>query len=241
MTNDEKRALSFLLALIFLSAALRLARLPDPITLPDSATLDLAAHVDATRAAVAEEERLDRPLAEGERLDPNSASSPELQRLPGVGQALAERIIEDRDRNGRYRTLADLDRVSGVGPRMLERLAPHLQLRSGPATVTPTGPRPLPRRSAGRTAGRVSAEHAGVAGVAGSAGSGSGKPVERLDLNAADAAELAGLPGIGPVLAERVVAYRDSVGHFASLEELTRVSGIGPATLERLRSRLRVR
>jgi len=62
-----------------------------------------------------------------------------------------------------------------------------------------------------------------------------------VDLNAADEAALATLSGIGPVLAGRVVAYRDSVGGFGTVEELARVKGIGPATLERIRDRVRVR
>ena len=56
-----------------------------------------------------------------------------------------------------------------------------------------------------------------------------------LDLNAATAAELEELPGIGPELARRIVAYREAHGPFGSVEELLKVPGIGPATLERIR------
>lgn len=42
--------------------------------------------------------------------------------LPGVGPALADRIIADREANGAFATVGDLDRVKGIGPRMLERL-----------------------------------------------------------------------------------------------------------------------
>jgi competence protein ComEA len=51
----------------------------------------------------------------------------------------------------------------------------------------------------------------------------------RVDLNAATAAELDALPGIGPVLAERIVAYRDAEGPFRSVDQLDDVPGIGPA------------
>lgn len=50
-----------------------------------------------------------------------------------------------------------------------------------------------------------------------------------LDLNAADPAALEELPGIGPVLAQRIVDHREEVGGFSSVEELREVSGIGPA------------
>jgi competence protein ComEA len=57
----------------------------------------------------------------------------------------------------------------------------------------------------------------------------------RVDLNRAGRAELLQLPGIGPTLAERIERYRLAHGGFRSIEELRRVSGIGPARLERLR------
>lgn len=50
-------------------------------------------------------------------------------------------------------------------------------------------------------------------------------------INVADEEQLITLPGIGPALAGRIIAYRDANGPFASLEALDQVSGIGPATL----------
>ena len=61
-----------------------------------------------------------------------------------------------------------------------------------------------------------------------------------LDLNTATAAELAALPGIGEALAERIVAYREANGAFASVEELLEVSGIGEKKLAGLEGRVRV-
>lgn len=52
-----------------------------------------------------------------------------------------------------------------------------------------------------------------------------------LELNAAGAAELEQLPGIGAVLAQRIVAYRDQIGGFSNREQLLEVEGIGEATL----------
>lgn len=53
-----------------------------------------------------------------------------------------------------------------------------------------------------------------------------------LDLNAATGEMLEVLPGIGPVLAQRIVEYRDLNGPFRSLGELTKVEGIGQKKLE---------
>jgi competence protein ComEA len=59
-----------------------------------------------------------------------------------------------------------------------------------------------------------------------------------IDLNRADAATLDRLPGIGPVLAAAIVADRAARGPFASVEDLGRVRGIGPRTVERLAGRV---
>lgn len=57
----------------------------------------------------------------------------------------------------------------------------------------------------------------------------------RLDLNQAERIELLQLPGVGPNLAMRIETYRQTHGPFRSVDDLSNVSGIGPATLERLR------
>lgn len=51
----------------------------------------------------------------------------------------------------------------------------------------------------------------------------------KLNLNRASESELDGLPGVGPVLAKRIIAYRNENGNFATVDELRKVSGIGPA------------
>ena len=56
---------------------------------------------------------------------------------------------------------------------------------------------------------------------------------EPLDLNTAAAEELAGLPGIGEVLAERIVAYREEHGPFAALQDVANVLGISEQMTEK--------
>jgi len=61
-----------------------------------------------------------------------------------------------------------------------------------------------------------------------------------LDLNTATVEQLDALPGIGPVTAAAIVAWRDANGRFSSIDQLGDVDGIGPARLEKLRSLVRV-
>jgi competence protein ComEA len=62
-----------------------------------------------------------------------------------------------------------------------------------------------------------------------------------LNLNQATAKQLEALPGVGKVTAEQIVAYRTEKGPFASVEDLGKVKGIGPKTLDKLRPLVAVR
>jgi len=57
----------------------------------------------------------------------NAASPADLQRLPGVGPVLAQRIVDERVAHGAFRSLADLCRVKGIGPRVAARLAARVR------------------------------------------------------------------------------------------------------------------
>ncbi|VAW09039.1 hypothetical protein MNBD_ACTINO02-1696, partial [hydrothermal vent metagenome] len=62
-----------------------------------------------------------------------------------------------------------------------------------------------------------------------------------IDINTASASELENLDGVGPVLAARIVSYRDSVGGFKTVEDLLDVPGIGEAKLAAIRDDVVVR
>jgi competence protein ComEA len=66
------------------------------------------------------------------------------------------------------------------------------------------------------------------------------KPGEALDLNTATQQQLDALPGVGPVTAAAIVAWRQANGKFTSIDQLADVDGIGPARLEKLRPLVRV-
>lgn len=59
-------------------------------------------------------------------IDLNTADEATLDLLPGIGPALSRRIVEDRAELGPFRTLNDLDRVRGIGPKTIERLRPFV-------------------------------------------------------------------------------------------------------------------
>ncbi|GAB4584150.1 helix-hairpin-helix domain-containing protein [Nocardia sp. IFM 10818] len=63
----------------------------------------------------------------------------------------------------------------------------------------------------------------------------SGSPATKVNLNTATESDLEALPGVGPVTARAIVAWRTKNGKFTAIEQLTEIEGIGPARLTRLR------
>jgi comEA protein len=66
------------------------------------------------------------------------------------------------------------------------------------------------------------------------------QPAVLVELNSATAVELDLLPGIGPVLAQRIIEYRSKHGTFKAIEELKQVSGIGPKKFEAIKDHVTV-
>ena len=122
-----------------------------------------------------------------------------------------------------------------------------------PDSPTDPGPRPsylLRRADQAAVAGLVLLGLASMGAWWVAHGGGRGRLVEieraepltaefQVDLNEADWPELVQLPGIGEVLARRIVASRRRDGRFLDHEDLQRVRGIGPRTLDRVRPYLR--
>jgi competence protein ComEA len=150
-------------------------------------------------------------------LDLNRSSATDLENVPGLGPVLAGRIVEQRQRQGDFRSLDELRKVQGIGPATLERIRPFLHT----GTYTPSGPVPTARQEvpAGPTK--------------------KASPANPIDVNRASAAELRTLPGIGPTLAARIVEAR-SKQRFRSVDDLRKVRGIGAKTLQRLRPHVTV-
>lgn len=63
------------------------------------------------------------------RININTATIEELDELPGVGPVTAQKIIAHRMRNGPFRSVAELERVDGIGPAKLSDIAPNARVR----------------------------------------------------------------------------------------------------------------
>jgi competence protein ComEA len=111
--------------------------------------------------------------------------------------------------------LRDGDRV--VIPRIIQ---PAYPFRDAPMSADLDHPSATPRRS--------------------SKGSQAGEAPAAVNVNTATAADFARLPGVGPVLARRIVEHREARGLFRRLDDLLEVDGIGPKLLRRLEPLLRL-
>ncbi len=84
-------------------------------------------------------------------VDPNTATRDELILVPGVGEALADRIVGYRESSARrpaFSTAVDLDAVPGIGPVTIERIRPHLLFSSSQPTSHGRANAPGPSSSA---------------------------------------------------------------------------------------------
>ena len=61
----------------------------------------------------------------------NTATAQELTSLPGIGQAKAEAIVKYREANGPFKSIDDITKVSGIGPKMLEKLREEITVVGG--------------------------------------------------------------------------------------------------------------
>ncbi len=73
----------------------------------------------------------------------NTASQTELETLNGVGPAKAKAIVEDRAKNGPFKSVDDLDRVKGFGKKSVDKLRNDLTISGGSSSAAPTPKTPI--------------------------------------------------------------------------------------------------
>ncbi|HET7230839.1 MAG TPA: ComEA family DNA-binding protein [Longimicrobium sp.] len=230
MTPQERMALGVFALLVSLGVGARMLRGPGAVELSGATAAADSAAFQALETGVEARTRdaahRATPLAAGERIDPNTADEGELDRLPKVGPGQARRIVAWRREHGPFRTLADLDAVPGMGPAAMAAVAPFVTLPPAPEPVREASPATATARDEPKPAAGAERRVDGMDGGG------------RVNVNTASARELQTLPGIGPALAQRVIAHRAAHGPFRSVDELQNVPGIGPATATRLRGRV---
>jgi comEA protein len=151
-------------------------------------------------------------VAPNRAIDLNQATAEELANLPKIGPSTAAKIVQDRQANGPYKSLADLDRVSGIGRGTLVKLS---------GVVTLNGSLAIYEGKEGKT-GNVSTK-------------------AQLNINQATYDELEALRGVSPKLAGQILQLRlDHRGRLTRLEDLKEIPGLTDAKLKSLARDLKV-
>lgn len=129
MKGDEmsgKKAL-FLSALLFLAFAL-FSLLFNLNSVPEGSA-DVRARAGEAEALMTGRDDADREpleLLPGETVNINTATQAQLQKLPGIGEVLAEAIIEYREANGPFESIEELTEVNGIGEGRFEAVADQI-------------------------------------------------------------------------------------------------------------------
>jgi DNA uptake protein ComE-like DNA-binding protein len=157
--------------------------------------------------------------AKAEKVDLNSASQSELEALPGVGPALAKKIIDNRP----YSSVSGLSKA-GVPEATISKI--RGLVKAGRATTTRAEKkeeRAVAKEEKRETKQEKKAEKAAVA---------SG---EKVDLNSASQGELEALPGVGAATAKKIMANRP----YSSVADLSR-AGVSASTIDKIRDKVKV-
>jgi competence protein ComEA len=147
--------------------------------------------------------------AKTKKLDLNTATQAELEGLQGVGAALAEKIVAARP----FKSVEDLMNVKGLGQTKFDNIKKLVMV--GTAKVTETAAtKPTAKKLTTAKETEPAAD------------------VKRLNLNTASKADLENLEGVGPALAEKIIAARP----FKSIEDLMNVKGLGETKFNNIKN-----
>lgn len=229
-TSREQKALLFVCGFALLGLALNQFA-PDALQ---------AADTPSTQVELSDSLSTDKAI----QIDIRTASKEELMLLPGIGEKRAQDILDYRARTP-FANVAELVNVSGIGPKTLNKLLPSL-LSFGDTLLLADiiGDLAVDSNSGLLTPGLSSLVDTPAKPASRKRSGSSSTPKSQLtnivNLNSAGVAELCTLPGIGEVKAKAVIAFRQENGPFRSVDEITKVKGIGPKTLEKIRHRLSI-
>ena len=146
----------------------------------------------------------------------NAADSATLQTIVGIGPAKARAILEYIERNGPFRSIYEVTKVSGVGPSTLANIR-----QAGFCAGESGGDGPQPTASPSDEAAEERGDEDAQGGC--------------TDINTADSRALESIVGIGPSKARAIQEHISRNGPFRSIDQVVRVRGVGPSTLANIR------
>jgi competence protein ComEA len=150
--------------------------------------------------------------------DPNTLSEEGWQKL-GVREKTVHIIKNYLSKGGRFRKPEDLQRIYGLFPNEYERIAPYIKIEAEAPTNNYTE---YPKNTAATTPFKTSSARYTV-----------------VELNRADTGALVALPGIGSKLAQRILNFRDKLGGFYSINQVSEIYGLPDSTFQKIKQYLK--
>lgn len=211
-SRGERRALLLImcfscLAFIFPSAWLPL---PEPNRIAESDREWLEVQYRDWKAA--REQRIRRhPSVEGKspmprrKFDPNHTNVGQLMEM-GASPRLARNWVKYLEKGGRFKSVEEVKKLYGMDPGYFEKIRLWMYVPEQKDTF-PSGPHPILRKKGGCL---------------------------KLDINTADSVGWERLPGIGPVLAGRIIRFRNRLGGFYSIKQVGETYGLPDSTFQRI-------
>jgi competence ComEA-like helix-hairpin-helix protein len=171
-------------------------------------------HVGDSTAGKAKAPAASEAKAKSGKVNINTADAAALEDLPGIGPAHAKAIIDARP----FKSVDDLERVKGLGKSRIDALK-DLVTTTGPAAKV-TRAKAVAKKTGATTKDMPKA-----------------KSGQKVNLNTASKEELDVLPGIGPVLAERIIEGRP----FKTIEDVMKVKGIKDGEFAKIKDMITVK
>ncbi len=213
-TPSEQKALAFFAIVILLAGAVRVVRAGSP-RLPSAEEQQALAHqAEAVEGAIDQSGHTKR--GHGSRRTSRSRRNGSADTVDGVARVPFSDVRPDRPFGPPSAYMTRDGWVNGFPPP-----SPRIDISGIQSAAAQSSSSRSGRQRVARRGGKTSMDSSA-----------------KIDLDVASVAEIEGLPRVGPALAARLIANRDSFGPFRTLEGLRRVRGMGPATLDRLTSRV---
>jgi competence protein ComEA len=152
--------------------------------------------------------------------EPNVADEQTFIKL-GLPKFMAQRIVNYRNKGGKFKIKADFKKIYGLLPEKYEELVPYIQL---PESLDK---QPFAKENTEKQANNYPNTQENKPTY-------TPKKPTNFDMNEADTTTLKNIKGIGSVLADRIVKFRNNLGGFHSLEQVREVYGIQPEVVEEL-------
>jgi competence protein ComEA len=147
--------------------------------------------------------------------DPNSIPDTDWRKL-GIAEKTIQTILHYRQKGGRFRSAEDIRKIWGIPKETADHLIPFISIRSDSASFNHAQKGSYTKPFIHKT------------------------PSQAIDINTASAEDWESLPGIGEVLAKRILAFRKRLGGFNSLEQVGRTYGLKDSVFRRILPLLRV-